>query len=78
MARRVAVLDATEFRIACLRRGADSTAEMAELLGVHRTTVLRALRYGQKVGPHLLAAIYENFTPEEQGKVIKVEDSAAA
>lgn len=75
--RRVAVLDVDAFRAACRLRGADTNTEIAELLGVNRTTILRAIERDQKVGPYLLAAVAEAFGPEEMGSLIRVVDYAA-
>ena len=75
--RRVAVLDVEAFHRACRLRGADTAGEIAEILGVHRTTVMRAMERQQRLGPHLLAAIYEAFGSEEAGTFIKIEQQAA-
>lgn len=71
-AQRQTWLKADEFRRACLHRGADGHGEIAELLGVHRTTVLRAMEHDSQVGPGLFAAMVTVFGPMEAAGLIEI------
>jgi tagatose-1,6-bisphosphate aldolase len=58
---RVVVLDVKAFRAACKRRGAITEQQQADLIGVHRTTIFRATKRGQKIGPEMHAALITTF-----------------
>jgi hypothetical protein len=65
-------LDEKSLRALCRRRGSDSYTEMGEVLGLSRTTVMRACR-GGRVGPGLLGALFETFSVAEIVTIIKGE-----
>ena len=68
---RVVVLDVKAFHAACKRRGAISEQQIADLLGVNRTTIFRAVKRGSKVGNTMHSALISTFGAAEAATLVK-------
>jgi len=75
---RVEILDVKAFHAACKRRGAISEQQIANLLGVNRTTIYRATRKGQTVGTVLRPALVATFGADEAAKLTKFVKQSTA
>ena len=65
------MLDPVAMRVACARYGATTYGEMAVLLGVHRTTVMRAMTGTTYLGPTLHAALVNQFGTDEASRLFR-------
>jgi plasmid maintenance system antidote protein VapI len=76
---RIVVLDVKAFTAACKRRGAVTEQQQADLIGVHRTTIFRATKRGQKIGPEMHAALITTFGDDAAKlmKAVRVKSPAA-